>query len=96
MESASRKNVALALVVEQGLLIDMVRGSANAWAYMAMNAVPPQVIQRVLIDPSRRRPSISAAAKAAADTIRDAARPAREDGRSGEDGDGSDDSQRAR
>jgi hypothetical protein len=70
MMSASRKNVSLALVVEQGLLIDMIRGSANAWAYMAMNDVPPQVIQRVLIDPARRRPSISAAAKAQADIIR--------------------------
>lgn len=70
MMSASRKNVTLALVVEQGLLIDMIRGSANAWAYMAMNDVPPQVIQRVLIDPAHRRPSISAAAKAQADVIR--------------------------
>jgi hypothetical protein len=109
MESAGRKNVTLALVVEQGLLIDMVKGSANAWAYMAMNAVPPRVIQRVLIDPARRRPSVSVEAKAAADSIRDdaagakpqASQPdAHPSGKADGDGDGgnadSDDSQRAR
>jgi hypothetical protein len=70
MDVPNRSNVALALIVEQGLLIDMVKGSASAWAYMAMNDVPKQVILRVLVEPKKRRPSISAEAKSEANKIR--------------------------
>lgn len=70
MDVPNRNNVALALIVEQGLLIDMVKGSASAWAYMAMNNVPNQVILRVLVDPRKRRPSVSMEARSEANKIR--------------------------
>ena len=44
------------LIVEQGIARDTLHGSVKAWSFLAANAVPEDVILRVLSDPARRRP----------------------------------------
>jgi len=52
----NRINGAMARAVEQGIIIDALRGAANAWAYLTATQVPKSVMLRVLADPARRRP----------------------------------------
>ena len=44
------------LIVEQGIARDALHGSVKAWSFLAANAVPEDVILRVLSDPAKRRP----------------------------------------
>lgn len=50
-----RTDMDTAQAVENGLVVDEVSGSANAWAYLSDHGVPPQVILRVLVSQARRR-----------------------------------------
>lgn len=50
-----RTDMSLAQVVENGLVVDEVHGSAAAWTYLADHGVPTPVILRVLVSPARRR-----------------------------------------
>jgi len=52
----NRNNQQMAMAVEQGIVLDLLKGAANAWAHMAAAQVPRQVILRVLTDATRRRP----------------------------------------
>ncbi len=52
----NRNNQQMATAVEQGIVVDSLKGAANAWAHMAAAHVPRRVILRVLTDTSRRRP----------------------------------------
>ncbi|MRW89940.1 hypothetical protein GJ699_08090 [Duganella sp. FT80W] len=51
----NRENVALAIKVRTGILIDTVNGAAAAWAYMMHYKVPRKVMLRVLAVPAKRR-----------------------------------------
>jgi hypothetical protein len=51
----NRDNVALAIKVRTGILIDKVNGAAAAWAYMMHYKVPRKVMLRVLAVPAKRR-----------------------------------------
>jgi len=53
----TRMNEAMARAVEQGIIIDALRGAANAWAYLTASQVPKSVMLRVLAEPTRRRPT---------------------------------------
>ncbi len=44
------------LIVEQGIAQDVLHGSVMAWRFLAANAVPEEVILRVLSEPAKRRP----------------------------------------
>ena len=44
------------LIVEQGIARDTMHGSVKAWSFLTANAVPADVILRVLSDPAKRRP----------------------------------------
>jgi len=57
----TRSNEAMARAVEQGIIIDSLRGAANAWAYLTATQVPKSVMLRVLAEPARRRPTDAAA-----------------------------------
>lgn len=50
-----RTDMNTAQAVENGLVVDEVSGSANAWAYLTDHGVPTPVILRVLVSQSRRR-----------------------------------------
>jgi hypothetical protein len=51
-----RTNLALALIVEQGIARDLLYGSVLAWKFMAAHGVPDEIIARVLAHPEERRP----------------------------------------
>ena len=55
-----RNNSRMANIVEQGIIIDTLSGAVDAWTFLSGNAVPEHIILRVLLHPSRRRPSDSA------------------------------------
>jgi hypothetical protein len=57
----TRSNETMARVVEQGVIIDSLKGAANAWVFMAATRVPKPVMLRVLAEPGRRRPGDVAA-----------------------------------
>lgn len=50
-----RRNSEMEALVRQGLVVDVQRGAANAWVYMAAQGVPRNVIVRVLSVPDHRR-----------------------------------------
>jgi hypothetical protein len=52
-----RTNLALSLIVEQGIARDLLHGSVLAWKFMAAHGVPDDIIARVLAHPEERRPS---------------------------------------
>lgn len=47
----------MALIVEQGIIQDLLHGSVMAWRFLAANQVPDEVILRVLAEPANRRVS---------------------------------------
>ncbi|MBC7452570.1 MAG: hypothetical protein H7335_02490 [Massilia sp.] len=47
----------MALIVEQAIIQDLLRGSVMAWRFLAANKVPDEVILRVLAEPAKRRVS---------------------------------------
>jgi hypothetical protein len=51
----SRKNNVLSAVVERGIWLSAVEGSAVAWVYMQAFEVPKEAIARVLAYPHARR-----------------------------------------
>ena len=55
MHQQARNNTELMLIVEQGIVHDTLHGSVKAWRFLAANAVPEEVILRVLSDPGKRR-----------------------------------------
>lgn len=61
----SRKNSEMEALVRQGLVVDVQRGAANAWVYMAAQGVPRNVIVRVLSVPDHRRDGDRCAVEAA-------------------------------
>ena len=55
MHQQVRNNTGMMLIVEQGIVHDTLHGSVKAWRFLAANDVPPEVILRVLSEPSKRR-----------------------------------------
>lgn len=54
----NRKDQAMSLNVERGLVIFLLEGNVvTAAKYMAERNVPVEVARRVLLEPSKRRPS---------------------------------------
>jgi hypothetical protein len=53
----ARNNTGMMLIVEQGIVQDALHGSVMAWRFLAANAVPEEVILRVLSEPAKRRPA---------------------------------------
>lgn len=51
----ARINTHMSLVIENGLVVDDIYGSAVAWNYLIELEVPTPIILRVLASPSRRR-----------------------------------------
>lgn len=47
----------MSLIVEQGIIQDLLHGSVLAWRFLSANQVPDEVILRVLAEPAKRRVS---------------------------------------
>lgn len=55
MDSEQRTNAMLSKVVEHGIRLGDIQGSATGWAYMQAYDVPKAAIARVLAFPLARR-----------------------------------------
>ncbi len=51
----SRPNLAMALIVNHGIMMASMHGMVKAAAYLSVHGVPDAVIARVLCEPERRR-----------------------------------------
>lgn len=65
-----RNNSRMANIVEQGIIIDTLSGGVDAWTFLRSNAVPEDIILRVLLHPTQRRPSDSAFAATFANAVK--------------------------